>query len=135
MRTASLLIATLLLAPQTTQRRTDNPLDRLPPNVEMLTHFGERADISPNDHQIAFIAKNFNDAFVIELETQTIRYLTCNVPKTAFLLMHSRAGTTSSSALTEDVSAVLARQQLWFLSRAGSRPVKLGRRMSEGAAV
>jgi hypothetical protein len=55
------------------QRKTGNPLDHLPNNIEMLTHFGERADISPDNQRIAFMDKSFGDAFVIDLKTHVIR--------------------------------------------------------------
>ena len=140
MRVMPVLAALALLAPTTAQRRTDSPLDRLPPNVEVLTHFGERADISPDNRRVAFMAKSFGDAFVIDLETRAIRCLTCNVPGASFLrVMHLP----SSDFLLigperfADIGRSRARDnELWFLSRKpGSRPVKLGRRMSEGAAV
>jgi hypothetical protein len=134
------LAALVLLGPTTARRRADSPLDRLPPNVEVLTHFGERADISPDNRRVAFMAKSFGDAFVVDLETRVIRCLTCNVPGAAFLrVMHLP----SSDFLLigperfEDVGRSRSRDnELWLLSRKpGSRPVKLGRRMIEGAAV
>jgi hypothetical protein len=138
-RAASLVVALLLLAPGTV-RRTDSPLDHLPPNVEVLTRFGERADISPDNRRVAFMAKSFGDAFVIDLDTRAIRCLTCNVPGAAFLRVMHLA---SSDYLLigpehfEDVSRSRSRDnELWFLGRnPGSRPQRLGRRMSEGAAV
>ena len=140
LRAACAVLALLLVDPATGRRRTDSPLDLLPPNVEILTHFGERADFSPDNRRVAFMAKSFGDAFVIDLETRAIRCLTCNVPGAAFLrVMHLP----SSDYLLigperfEDVGRSRSRDnELWFLSRdSGSRPVKLGRRMSEGAAV
>ena len=140
MRAVAALVALLLLAPAAARRRTDSPLDRLPANVEVLTHFGERADISPDNRRVAFMAKSFGDAFVIDLETRAIRCLTCNVPGAAFLrVMHLP----SSDYLLigperfEEIGRSRSRDnELWFLGRKpGSRPVKLGRRMSEGAAV
>ena len=47
MRVALSLFAALLLA-LAAERKEGNPLDHLPPNFEVLTHFGERADISPD---------------------------------------------------------------------------------------
>jgi hypothetical protein len=138
-RAVAAALALLTLAPASA-RRTDSPLDRLPANVEVLTRFGERADFSPDNRSVAFMAKSFGDAFVIDLETRAIRCLTCNVPGAAFLrVMHLP----SSDYLLigperfEDLGRSRSRDnELWFLSRkAGSRPVKLGRRMSEGAAV
>jgi hypothetical protein len=121
-------------------RRTDSPLDHLPANIEVLTHFGERADISPDDRRVAFMAKSFGDAFVIDLATRAFRCLTCNVPGAAFLrVMHLASGDylLIGPERFEDVQRSRSRDnELWFLGRApGSRPVRLGRRMSEGAAV
>ena len=140
MRAAALITALLLVAPGTAKRRTDSPLDHLPPNVEVLTRFGERADISPDDRRVAFMAKSFGDAFVIDLATREIRCLTCNVPGAAFLrVMHLASGDylLIGPERFEDVQRSRARDnELWFLGREpGARPVRLGRRMSEGAAV
>ena len=140
MRSALLAVAALLLAAQPAHRRTDSPLDHLPPRFEVLTHFGERADISPDDQRVAFMAKSFGDAFVMDLETRVIRCLTCNVPGAAFLrVMHLPSGDylLIGSDRFEDVHVSRSRDnELWVLGRKpGSRPVKLGRRMSEGAAV
>jgi hypothetical protein len=137
---SALVVAALLLAPPPAHRRTDSPLDHLPPNIEVLTRFGERADISPDDRRVAFMAKSFGDAFVIDLETRVIRCLTCNVPGAAFLrVMHLPSGDylLIGPERYEDVRLSRSRDnELWFLGRKpGSRPVKLGRKMSEGAAV
>src|SRR5574342_1378125 len=75
------------------QRKAGSPLDALPKNIEILTHFGERADISPDNQRVAFMDKSFGDAFVIDLKTRIIRCLTCNVPGAAFLrVMHLSNG-------------------------------------------
>ena len=50
-------------------RKPGNPLDHLPRNIEVLTHFGERADISPDNRRVAFMTKSFGDAMVIDLKT------------------------------------------------------------------
>ncbi len=40
-----LLILTLLLVlPAAAERNKGNPIDHIPKNMEVLTHFGERAD-------------------------------------------------------------------------------------------
>jgi hypothetical protein len=144
MRSAVLmaLAAAAALLPATTpaQRKEGTPLATVPPNVELLTRFGERADISPDNQRVAFMAKSFGDAFEIDLQTRAIRCLTCNVPAATFLrVMHL----SSADYLLigpdhfEDVHTSRSRDnELWFLSRKpGSRPVKLGQKMSEGAAV
>jgi hypothetical protein len=46
----------LMMLPFQAGRKPGSRLDQLPPNIEVLTHFGERADISPDNAQIAFMA-------------------------------------------------------------------------------
>lgn len=126
----------LLLA----QRKPGSPMDQLPSNIEVLTHFGERADISPDNQRIAFMAKSFGDAFEIDLKTRQIRCLTCNVPGAAFLrVMHLVSGDylLIGPDHFEDIRVSRTRDnELWFLSKKrGSKPVKLGQKMSEGAAI
>ncbi len=121
-------------------RKPGNPLDHLPSNIEILTHFGERADISPDNQRIAFMSKSFGDAMVIDLKTRAIRCLTCNVPAAAFLrVMHLYTGDyiLIGPDHFEDIKISRSRDnELWFLSKErGSKPLKLGQKMSEGAAV
>ena len=72
---------------------TLNCMDRLPSNIEILTHFGKRADISHDNRRIAFMNKSLGDAFVPDVQTRIIRCLTCNVPGTVFLrAMHLVTG-------------------------------------------
>ncbi len=122
------------------QQKQGSPLDSLPDNIEVLTRFGERADFSPDNKEIAFMAKSFGDAFVIDLRTRAIRCLTCNVPGAAFLrVMHYSNGDylLIGPELFIDIHTSRERDnELWYLSRArGSKPVRLGQKMSEGAAV
>jgi hypothetical protein len=136
----TLLLLVLAAAGETAKRKTGNPLDHLPPNIEILTHFGERADISPDNKQVAFMAKSFGDAMVIDLKTRVIRCLTCNVPGAAFLrVMHLVTGDyiLIGPDHFEDIHLSRRRDnELWFLSKEpGSKPVKLRQKMSEGAAI
>src|SRR2546429_712380 len=129
MRVLSLITALLLALPA--ERKQGNPLDHLPPNFEILTHFGERADISPDNLRVAFMAKSFGDAMIIDLKTREIRCLTCNVPSAVFLrVMHLVTGDyiLIGPDHFEDVRVSRTRDnELWFLSKErGSRPVKLG---------
>lgn len=122
------------------QRKAGNPLDNLPPHIQILTHFGERADISPDNQRIAFMSKSFGDAFVIDLQTKIIRCLTCNVPGAAFLrVMHLPGGDyiLIGPDHFEDIRTSRTRDnELWYLSREpGAKPVKMGQRMSEGMAI
>ena len=92
MRVPLSLFAALFLA-LPAERKQGNPLNHLPPHFEVLTHFGERADISPDNLRVAFMAKSFGDAMVIDLNTPEIRCLTCNVPAAVFLrVMHLVTG-------------------------------------------
>jgi hypothetical protein len=130
------LVASSLLA----QRKPGSQFGNLPANLEVLTHFGERADISPDNRQVAFMSKSFGDAMVIDLEKRAIRCLTCNVPAASFLrVMHLASGDyiLIGPEHFEDIHVSRARDnELWFLSKQrGSKPVKLGQKMSEGAAI
>src|SRR5438034_1722777 len=134
------LIAFLILLSVADKRKPGNPIEHLPKNIEVLTHFGERADFSPDNKSIAFMAKSFGDAMVIDLKTRNIRCLTCNVPAAAFLrVMHLATGDyiLIGPDHFEDIHNSRSRDnELWFLSKErGARPIKLGQKMSEGAAI
>jgi len=86
------------------------------------------------------MTKSFGDAMVIDLKSRIIQCLTCNVPGAAFLrVMHLVTGDyiLIGPDHFEDVHTSRTRDnELWFLSREpGARPVKLGQKMSEGAAI
>src|SRR5437868_4443458 len=122
------------------QRIPGSPLEHLPANVEILTHFGERADISPDNQRVAFMAKSFGDAMVVDLKSRIIQCLTCNVPGAAFLrVMYLVTGDylLIGPDRFEDTHISRTRDnELWFLSKErGAKPVKLGQKMSEGAAI
>src|SRR5215471_5503718 len=138
MKTAAVLA--ILAIPLAAQRKPGSQLDHLPPNMEVLTYFGERADISPDNKRIAFMTKSFGDAMVIDLQTHAIRCLTCNVPAAAFLrVMHLSTGDyiLIGPERFEDIRVSRHRDnELWFLSKErGSKPVRLDQKMSEGAAI
>lgn len=132
------LAATTLLAQS--PRKQANPLHQLPKHIEMLTFFGERADFSPANTEVAFMAKSFGDAFVVNLKSRAIRCLTCNVPGAAFLrVMHLSTGDyllIGAERFTDIRTSRGRDNELWFLSKnPGSKPVRLGQKMSEGAAI
>jgi hypothetical protein len=134
------VLVLFLMLPLAAQRKPGSQLDQLPSNMEVLTHFGERADISPDNQRVAFMAKSFGDAMVIDLKTREIRCLTCNVPGAAFLrVMHLVTGDyiLIGPGRFEDIHTSRSRDnELWFLSKErGAKPVKLGQKMSEGAAI
>ena len=137
MRRFVLLLAPVLLL---AQRKPGSPVDHLPANIEVLTHFGERADLSPDNQRVAFMSKSFGDAFVIDLQSRDIRCLTCNVPGAAFLrIMHLVTGDyiLIGPERFENIHSSRSRDnELWFLSKTGhAKPVRLGEKMSEGAAI
>ncbi len=122
------------------QRKPGSPLDHLPANIERLTYFGERADFSPDNQRVAFMAKSFGDAFVVDLHTRAIRCLTCSVPGAAFLrVMHLANGDYILIGPERFKDIRVSRHEdneLWYLSREpNSRPVRLNQKLSEGAAV
>ena len=138
--TLLLALSVLLLLSGPAERKRENPLEHLPQNIEVLTHFGERADISPDNRRVAFMDKSFGDAMLIDLKTRVITCLTCNVPGAAFLrVMHLVTGDyiLIGPDHFEDVHTSRTRDnELWFLSKEpGAKPVKLGQKMSEGAAI
>jgi hypothetical protein len=136
-----LILALLLLSyPAFTQRKNGNPLDHLPKKIELLTHFGERADFSPDNQRIAFMDKSFGDAFVIDLKTRAIKCLTCSIPGAAFLrVMHLPSGDyilIGPARFTDIHTSRASDNELWFLSKQlGSKPQRLNQKMSEGAAI
>ncbi len=139
MRYAVLVFLTLSAFAQS-PRKQGSPLESLPKNIEVLTHFGERADFSPSNAEVAFMAKSFGDAFVIDLKTRAIRCLTCSIPGAAFLrVMHLSNGDyvlIGAEKFTDIRTSRGRDNELWYLSRKpGSKPVKLGQKMSEGAAI
>lgn len=122
------------------KRKSGDPYAVLPSNIERLTYFGERADISPDNQSVAFMAKSFGDAMVIDIKTRNIRCLTCGIPAAAFLrVMHLSNGDyiLIGADHFEDIRTSRTRDnELWYLSKkTGSKPIKLGQKMSEGAAI
>jgi Tol biopolymer transport system component len=137
---AMLPISLSIMAQQLKERKPGSPLEHLPPNIEVLTHFGERADFSPDNKTIAFMTKSFGDAMSIDLKTRDIRCLTCGVPGAAFLrVMHISTGDyiLIGPDHFENINISRTRDnELWFLSKErGSKPVKLGHKMCEGMAI
>ncbi len=134
------LVILLVAGSAPAQRKPGSPLDQLPANIEVLTRFGERADISPDNQRVAFMAKSFGDAFVIDLKTRQIRCLTCNVPGTAFLrVMHLVTGDyilIGPEKFTDIRTGRHRDNELWFLGKQPrAKPARLNEKMSEGAAI
>ena len=108
--------------------------------MELLTHFGERADFSPDNQRVAFMDKSFGDAFVIDLKSRIIRCLTCTIPGAAFLrVMHLSNGDYVLIGPEKFIEPNISRDrdnELWYLSsKPGSKPIRLNEHMHEGAAI
>lgn len=121
------------------KRKTGDPLENLPKHIEVLTRFGERADISPDNNRIAFMSKSFGDAMVVDVKTRNINCLTCNIPAAAFLrVMHLSSGDylLIGPDRFENPETSRKNTDLWFLSKeSNSKPVKIGQTVNEGVAV
>lgn len=122
-----------------TKRKIGDPLEHLPKNIEVLTHFGERADISPDSKRVAFMSKMFGDAMLIDIKTKVIACLTCNIPATAFLrVMHLSNGDYLLIGPDKFENSTVSRRNtdVWYLSKEkNSKPMKIGLRVNEGVAV
>jgi hypothetical protein len=122
------------------KRIADDPLDHLPSNIDVLTRFGERPDVSPDNKRVAFMSKAFGDAMVIDLHSRSISCLTCNIPAAAFLrVMHLANGDYLLTGPERFIDIKVSRSrdsELWYLNKLrGSRPVRLNVKIGEGFAV
>jgi Tol biopolymer transport system component len=124
------------------QSKEGSPLDQLPSNMEILTSFGERADISPDNKRVAFMEKSYGDAYVIDLATRQIRCITCGNPTASYLrVMHLSNGDyilIGSGAInpTNIADGRELNNKLWYLSqKPGSKPVDLHQKVFEGMAI
>ena len=52
---------------QTEKPEGQTPLDNLPPYIQRITYFGQRADWSGDGKRILFLAKTFGDVYEVEL--------------------------------------------------------------------
>jgi Tol biopolymer transport system component len=130
--------AAALATPLAQGTRRGNPEDQLPAHIRQLTAFGERASWSPDGTRIAFMAKSFGDAFVVDVATRTIRLLT-PAPSAGFLrvqylptgdyfLIGARTFTDIRTTRSRD-------QEMWLLRASGGAPIALGHKISEGVAI
>ncbi len=125
--------------PAVKKRIVGDPLKNLPKNIEVLTLFGERADISPDNNSVAFMSKMFGDAMVINVKTRQISCLTCNIPGAAFLrVMHLSNGDYLLIGPDHFENAIASRKDadVWYLSKEpNAKPVKIGLKVNEGIAI
>ena len=120
---------------------SENPADHLPPHIQRLTGFGERADWSHDGKKILFLSKTFGDALEIELATRTIRNLTAHYPHHGYTraLYLSDGNILLAGPDAFDPKKIgEARVQCWLyvLDKSLTKPAApLGTKCSEGPAV
>lgn len=118
-----------------------DPLDHLPPNVRLISSFGERGVFSPDSDRIPFIGESFGDVFEYDIATGTVRNLTANIPHRGFLRVHYLGNggliLTGPHRPAETRSDTrFKRSEIWWMDAEGSRPPsRLGPKLFEGVAV
>jgi dipeptidyl aminopeptidase/acylaminoacyl peptidase len=134
-----LLAALMVAAAVPMAQDKGSPEEHLPAHITQLTAFGERASWSPDGQRIAFMAKSFGDAFVVDLRTKMIRLLT-HYPNPGFLrvqyLPNGDLFLIGARTFT-DIKTTRARdQEMWVLKSGGQGlPMPLDHRISEGVAI
>ena len=120
-----------------------SPLDKLPPYIRQVTHFGERADWSHDGKRILFLEKTFGDVYEVEIATGVFRPMTHHYFHEGYTraLYLSNGDILFSGARTFDADDPWASRneknaELWVLKKdLSGPPVPLGEKCSEGPAV
>jgi Tol biopolymer transport system component len=134
------VVSTLAAAALAQPRKTGSPETQLPPNIEAITGFGERAAWSPDDKRIAFMSKSFGDAFEIDLLSRRIRLLTGHFQHPGFLRVHylpSGDFLLIGARTFTDIRTTRSRDQEMWVLKADARtpPTALDHKISEGVAI
>ncbi len=115
--------------------------DHLPPHIRRLTHFGERADWSPDGRKILFLSKTFGDALEYDLATGAITNLTSHYAHYGYTraLYLANGDILLAGPVEYDIkNPGPARNQCYLFVLSGTekkKPVALGARCNEGPAV
>jgi hypothetical protein len=118
-----------------------SPAEHLPPHIRRLTHFGERADWSPDGKKIIFLAKTYGDALELDVATGAITNLTSHYAHYGYTraLYLANGDILLSGPLTYDTrNPGASRNQCYLSVLSGTKkipPVALGVRCNEGPAV
>jgi len=147
-RTRWLLLPGLLLsvlsvhgAGEATPKEGQNPAEHLPPHIQRVTWFGERADFSHDGKRILFVEKTFGDIYEVELGTGIIRAMTHHYPHygyTRALYLANGDILLSGPEKFDPKRPGDARTQCWLylLDKSLTKPaLPLGSKCSEGPAV
>lgn len=118
----------------------NGPLENLPPNIQVLTHFGERAVWSPDGKRIAFVHRTLGDAFEITVDSREIRCLTCAFVHGGYFRVHYLPGgdylLIGPPESTDRQRARWNEAELWLLKKdRKSPPLRLNQKLNEGIAV
>jgi len=137
----ALLAPSLAIAADTATNTNNSPAEALPPSIQQLTWFGERADWSHDGKRILFLSKTFGDAMEIDLATKAIRNLTAHYPHhgyTRALYLANGDILLSGPETFDPRKPGEARTQcfLYVLDKSLTKPpAPLGTKCSEGPAV
>ncbi|MGB2807843.1 MAG: hypothetical protein WBC22_08890 [Sedimentisphaerales bacterium] len=121
----------------------NSPLDKLPPHIKQVTHFGQRADWSHDGKRILFIERTFGDVYEVELKTKIIRPMTHHYFHEGYTraLYLSNGDILLSGSQQFDAkdpwpSRSEKNAELWVVKKdLSGPPVPLGEKCSEGPAV
>lgn len=144
-RSLSLLLVMVLTSGSLTlaaeSKEGQNPAEHLPPHIQQVTWFGERADWSQDGKRILFLSKTFGDAMEVDLNTKRVRNLTQHYPHygytRALYLANGDILLSGPEAFDpKHVGDARAQCYLYVLDKSLSKPaLPLGTKCSEGPAV
>ena len=122
-----------------------NPVDHLPPGIQQMTSFGERAEFSHDGQHVLFLNKQFGDVMEYSIATGKIRCLSQHFKhhgfNRVFVLSNDDlllTGPDRTFDMTDKSARTDARQHAmsYVLDKSGTKPpVPLGIVMVEGSAV
>jgi hypothetical protein len=142
-RLFQVVLAIVLAAPLfALEQREGSPLDNLPPYIQKVNDWGERADFSHDGKRILFIEKTFGDAFELDLATGNVtpvthHYYHGGYTRALYLANGDilLSGCTSFDAENAQLNRY-DKAELWVLDKSLTKPpVRLGVHCFEGPAV
>jgi hypothetical protein len=124
-------------------KKGKSPMDKLPPHIKQVTHFGQRADFSHDGERILFIEKTFGDAYEVDLQINIIRLLTGHYYHEGYVralyLVNGDillAGARKFDAKNPQASRSEKNAELWVLKKdLSGPPIPLGEYCYEGPVV
>jgi len=123
------------------RKEGQNPAEHLPPHIQRVTWFGERADFSHDGKRILFVEKTFGDVYEVELATGIIRAMTHHYPHDGYtraLYLANGDILLSGPERFDPKRPGDARAQCWLyvLDKSLTKPAQpLDSKCSEGPAV